>query len=403
MRAGARDLEAEQRELALELRRAARAARPRPRRPSRARRSPARAPTCASPRSRAPASSGSSASSTRSICCASDQSCGMEQHHLLLDADRVRARPRGADVHCAQSCCGSLMPPAARCAARAHAAAARTRPANSARLLGAARSGTRRATARRRTNGRPGASIALDHAVRRARRHPQAVAEVVDRLVVEGVHLAASASPISRAERGPRSISHRVRGADRPGSLLAVRRYAPSGAPAGAGTSVPPRATFSACVPRQIASSGMPSCQARRAAASSKRSMIGLRRPKLPDAAARRRRPAPGPDRRTGTRRPADRAAARRASASSAGSTTGMPPAASIARTYSTPSASSTCARLALRRACLTASLRRISEVVTPISGRPPATVSREHPRVLAAAVLARVDDQRAGVDARPA
>ncbi len=51
--------------------------------------------------------------------------------------------------------------------------------------------------------------------------------------------------------------------------------------------------------------------------------------------------------------------------------------------------------RIALRQRSCTCSFWRISEVVTPISGR----LMTEHPRVLAAAVLRRVDDQRALVE----
>ena len=79
------------------------------------------------------------ASTVLRSACASDQPCGLEQHHLLLDADRVR-RARAAAFHSAQaravgSSC-ALTPSRRTSRRRAWSRAAATNARNSARCSG---------------------------------------------------------------------------------------------------------------------------------------------------------------------------------------------------------------------------------------------------------------------------
>ena len=174
--------------------------------------------------------------------------------------------------------------------------------------------------------------------------------------------------PITRASSEPRL------------DLDVVRRLLAGAPPGGAGplsssrsgrcwTSVPPRATFSACAPRQIASSGSSRRQAIRASASSKRSTSSSVGPELGMALLRRSSPGRGRARPRGRRRSGARAAARarRRRAAAARPAGRRPPrsrAGTSARAPSRPAA----ARPAASDGPL--SLRRTSDVVTPISGR---------------------------------
>ena len=102
----------------------------------------------------------------------------------------------------------------------------------------------------------PGSSTASIDLVVRPRHGPEAVAEVLDRLVVEAVHARRSAPARSREQRCPARSSPRAcdRCARRPGC-------ARCSSPKTSGTcwcSVPLSATFRTWMPRQIASSGTP-------------------------------------------------------------------------------------------------------------------------------------------------
>ena len=300
----------------------------------------------------------------------------MEQHHLLLDADRVRARPRGAASTRPSGAARSCRPPRV---AGARIAARRAHEAGEQRALSIARRrGTRRATARRPRTAGPGASTPSTTPSGERARHPQAVPQAVDRLVVEGVHLACSSSPISPASAVPRSIctewvvrsrglglavsqirTVRVRQVlDERSAARDVQRLRPAA----------DREQRQPELPRAPRGGQLEAVDVR------------LRRAELPDAAARRSASGPRsgppdrqmPDELIEQRR--DRSPRRAPGAPPAA----RPPPRSRARTRRPAPAPSGPARPA---ACAsTASLRRISEVVTPISGRRRGLRSRRAP-----------------------
>ena len=158
---------------------------------------------------------------------------------------------------------------------------------------------------------------------------PQALAEPVDRLMVEGVDLdLGRADDLARGGCRGRSAPRGWR--SRPGSALAVRDLAT--APGGAGAGVPPRATFSACMPRQIASTGI----SRRVGPARDRELDEVELgPGRPEARARRRSRRSwvevGPAREADARR-AGRAAGRSRRARAAASPRAPRPRSSIVR-----------------------------------------------------------------------
>ena len=164
----------------------------------------------------------------------------------------------------------------------------------------------------------------LDRAVGRPGADREALAEPLDRLVVEGVDV-----DLGRADRRGEPAVRARSSTWWLGWSPGLRwRWATSRRRVreGAGTSVPPRATLSAWVPRQIARIGMSRCVGR-AARSRARSGRGRARSGRAAGGARRRRcRGRGRARRRGRCRRAGRAAARSASSRSGGITTGMPP-----------------------------------------------------------------------------
>ncbi len=106
----------------------------------------------------------------------------------------------------------------------------------------------------------------FDRAVRRAGDDVEAVAEAVDRLVVEGVDGEPAAA---------RDAVQRRAGVDGHGVGRLVRRRRSGGGSAMCWCSVPPRATFSACMPRQMASIGRSRSGRRRAGAARSRRRRG--------------------------------------------------------------------------------------------------------------------------------
>ena len=249
---------------------------------------------------------------------------GMEEHHLLLDADRVararRVRRPGAPVARRRSCrpLGRALRERARGRGRAPRRAPRAGPRP-------ARHSACHWTPSMK--GRPGASTASttpsgDRADTRRPAPRSATAWWWNELTLDS-----SCRSARRAGCRPRSRTAWVAiAAGRTAGAGATRRDA-SGR---CWTSVPPRATLSAWVPRQIASNGIPISHALPAAASSKLSTCGSVGPSS-GCGRRRRTPAPGRGRRTGRCRRGLSSSGRHRTGISAGSTTGRPPAASMA------------------------------------------------------------------------
>ncbi len=167
----------------------------------------------------------------------------------------------------------------------------------------------------------------------------QAAAEPVDRLVVERVDRASRVAPSEPREPAARGEpSRRAWRTRSPGSRWRWSMVTPGRRSGRCWCSVPPRATLSACMPRQIARIGRPRASAARAARA--RSGRGRARSgRARGGGARRRSRGRGRGRRRGRCRSAAASSGSIASSSSGGITTGSPPAASIARRYVRPSA----------------------------------------------------------------
>ena len=132
--------------------------------------------------------------------------------------------------------------------------------------------------------------------------------------------------------------------------------------------SVPPRATLSACAPRQMPRIGRPMRSATRATSSSKTSSAGSTGPRSSRRRVRRTRSGRGPGRPTGRSPRSGASSDGTASTGSGGRTTGTAPARASARTYGMPSAISCWGGSPSGSGCVR-SARRTSEVVTPTRG----------------------------------
>ena len=154
----------------------------------------------------------------------------------------------------------------------ARAAAGRRAPdrSKSASSLRRGRRASRRATARRARTGAGRSSIASITPSARPGDGAQADAELVDRLVVEGVDLDGRAAARRRAESGATRTSCVTRAG------LAWRcSIVPSVMSGRCWCSVPPRATLSSWAPRQMPRIGSPRASAWRQSASSNASSRG--------------------------------------------------------------------------------------------------------------------------------
>ena len=206
----------------------------------------------------------------------------VEQHHLLLDPDRVGAEL----VRLGPGRPGRQRAGAPRSRHLAVAAAPRADALVLAGLDEAARKALfswgrwTSVSACHWTpirNCRPGSSIASIVPSGRARRHLQPLAEPVDRLVVEGVDVERVGDPHLLVAEGP---ARRLPGSISTGWLVSVpgvvcRCGICSESSGRCWCRAPPRTTLSAWVPRQIARIGISRASARRATASSKRSRSG--------------------------------------------------------------------------------------------------------------------------------
>ena len=192
----------------------------------------------------------------------------VEEHHLLLDSERVgaglvatrprrtrRGRParRRPSLH-------RLRPPNLRSRIRAPPRRSReTAPARGPRdqQLGVPLDADQEAAAR--------VLDRLDRPVAGPGRRDEVAPEPVDRLVVERVDVGRRRRRSSPPSRLPGSIRTPCGGSS-PGVLLAVRHDLRRASSSGrCWTSVPPRTTLSACMPRQIASIGISRCVGARA------------------------------------------------------------------------------------------------------------------------------------------
>ena len=290
----------------------------------------ARAPSRASRRRVRRRSSSGSAASTSSMREASAQSARLEEHHLLLDADRPRRLAAAASLQ-------SRPVPGAAHAARTSGSRSRTLAASSTSARKSARcSGI--STSVSACHCTPSSrcrslssSMRLDDAVGRPRHGAQALAEPVGRLVVEGVDRRLARRPRCARAASPARSDLVGRSARRePAWRCSIEPSVTSGR---CWCSVPPRATLSACAPRQMPEHRHAARVGGRASASSKASRSGSVGPSSGCAPARRSRPGSRsgpPDRQTPARWSSSGVDRRRGRA--AAGRPGRPPASSTAR-----------------------------------------------------------------------